>query len=261
MKPARLAVLAIAVIAGGSAMLMTMGETPPPPAPVEVATPAAASTEILVASADLPIGQVLKAEDLRWQAWPEQGLSAGYITRSVTPRAAEEAVGAIVRTSFLANEPIRQEKLVRAGSGFMSAILPAGMRAVAITTDRGGANSVGGFVLPNDYVDVIRVYRDEAAGSSEQMSETLLSNVRVLAVGQVVQERNGASVQIGETATLALTPQQAEVVTLAQKSGQLSLTLRSIQDSGAAYETVAEAGADTPVTVVRFGVAKQQSRR
>ncbi len=261
MKPARLAVLAIAIVAGGAATLMMMGDNQPP-APVVVEAPAAPTTEVLVAAADLPMGQALKPEDLRWQTWPEQAVSSGFLVRGTAPRALEDAVGSIVRTSMLANEPIRPEKLVKGGSGFMSAILPAGMRAVAIVTDRGGSSSAGGFVLPNDYVDVIRTYREDAAsGSSEQISETLLTNVRVLAIGQVVQERNGTNVVTGETATLALTPAQAEVITLAQKVGQLSLALRSIQDSGTAVETVADARADAPMTVVRFGVAKQQPRR
>ena len=89
----------------------------------------------------------------------------------------------------------------------------------------------------------------------------MLTNIRVLAVGQVVQEKGGANVVTAETATLALTPAQAEIVTLAQKVGQLSLVLRSIQDSIRPIETVADARPDAPLTVVRFGVAKQQPRR
>lgn len=260
MKPARLAVLGIAILAGGAAAYMMSGEPAPPQQQQAEAPPPAVTTDVLVASADLPMGQTLKPEDLRWQPWPNQSVSPGYVTRTATPKGLEEAVGAIVRVSMLANEPVRTEKLVKAGSGFMSAILPAGMRAVAIVTDTRGSSSAGGFILPNDYVDVIRTYREETGGN-EQISETLLTNVRVLAVGQVVQEKNGANVVTAETATLALSPSQAETVTLAQKVGQLSLSLRSIQDSGAPVETVADARPDAPLTVVRFGVAKQQPRR
>ena len=260
MKQARLAVLGIAILAGGGAAYMMSGEEPSPPPPQAEAPPPATTTEILVAAADLPMGQMLKAEDLRWQPWPNDSLSPGYITRSATPKALEEAVGAVVRSAMLASEPIRSERLVKGGSRFMSAILPAGMRAVAIVTDTRGSSSAGGFVLPNDYVDVLRTYREEGSGG-EQISDTLLTNVRVLAVGQVVQQENGVNVVTGETATLALTPSQAETVTLAQKVGQLSLSLRSIQDSGGAVEVVADAQPDAPLTVVRFGVAKQQPRR
>lgn len=242
---------------------MMIGEEPPPaPAPVATVAPAPVpTTDVLVAAADLSMGQTLKAEDLQWQPWPNQSLPAGYLTRTASPKALEDSVGAIVRTALLANEPVRPEKLVKAGSGFMSAILPAGMRAVAVLIDNRGSSSAGGFILPNDYVDVIRVYREEAGGPGEQVSETLLTNIRVLAVGQVVQEKNGANVVTGETATLALTPAQAETVTLAQKVGQLSLSLRSIQDAVPSVATVADAAPDAPVTIVRFGVSKQQPRR
>ncbi len=115
-----------------------------------------------------------------------------------------------MRSPFLAGEPIRAQKLVRPESGFMAAILPAGMRAVAIVTDSRGTNSAGGFILPNDRVDVIRTFRDEAAsknaGTDVQLSQTVLRDIRVLAVGQLIQEKNGTNVVTGETATLALTP-------------------------------------------------------
>ncbi|GJE25462.1 hypothetical protein LKMONMHP_0300 [Methylobacterium organophilum] len=239
---------------------MMSGDPPPPPAPVAVAPPPVEHAEILVAAADLPVGQTLKPEDLRWMPWPEQAVAPGYITRKFAPDAIKDTAGSIIRTGFLANEPIRAEKLVKAGSGFMSAILPAGLRAVAVTTDTRGSSTAGGFVLPNDHVDVIKTYRDDANGG-EQISETVLTDVRVLAVGQVVQEKNGVNVVTGETATLALTPTQAEIITLAQKVGQLSLSLRSIQDAGKVAEAMADAGADGTMTIVRFGVAKQQPTR
>ncbi|ABY30874.1 Flp pilus assembly protein CpaB [Methylorubrum extorquens] len=261
MKPARLAVLGIALVAGcGAALLMQGEEKAPEPAPVAKAEPVAPvpMSEVLVAAAELPMGQTLKPEDLRWIAWPEQAISPGLIERRAAPKGLEDSVGAIIRTGFSANEPIRPERLVKAGSGFMSAILPPGMRAVAITTDTRGSSSAGGFVLPNDHVDVIKTSNE----GTEQFAETLLTDVRVLAVGQIVQEKNGANVVTAETATLALTPSQAETVTLAQKVGQLSLVLRSIQDSArtAALSEEADMPPEGPMTVVRFGVAKQQRR-
>lgn len=260
MKPARLAVLAIALVAGGGAAYLMSGEAPAPaPAPVAAAPQPTGLTDVLVAAAALPMGQTIKAEDLRWQPWPDQALAANSITRAASPKALEDAVGSIVRTAMTANEPVHPEKLVKAGTGFMSAILPAGMRAVAIVTDTRGSSSAGGFILPNDYVDIIKTYTEQ--GANEQISETLLTDVRVLAVGQVVQEKGGANVVTGETATLALTPAQAELVTLAQKVGQISLVLRSIQDSGRSADAIADTRTDAPLTVVRFGVAKQQSRR
>lgn len=259
MKPARLAVLAIALAAGGGAVLLMGGEGTPP-APVTVVQPAvpAPMAEVLVAAVDLPMGQTLQAADLRWQTWPEAAVVSGYITRAASPNAVEETVGSIARTNFLASEPLRPEKLAKGGRGFMSAILPAGMRAVAIVTETSGSNSAGGFILPNDHVDIIKTYHDQ--GSDGQVSETLLQDVRVLAVGQVVQEKNGANVVTGSTATLALTPAQAELITHAQKVGQLSLALRSLVDSGQG-DTRTDVAPEAGLTVVRFGIAKQQPRR
>ncbi|MGW5959200.1 Flp pilus assembly protein CpaB [Methylorubrum thiocyanatum] len=260
MKPARLAVLGIALVAGCGAALLMGGEKAPEPAPVvkAEAPPPIPMSEVLVAAAELPMGQTLKPEDLRWIPWPEQAIAPGLIDRRTAPKGLEDAVGAIIRTGFSANEPIRPERLIKAGSGFMSAILPPGMRAVAITTDTRGSSSAGGFILPNDHVDIIKTSNE----GSDQFAETLLTDVRVLAVGQIVQDKNGANVVTAETATVALTPAQAETVTLAQKVGQLSLVLRSIQDSArtAALSEEADLPPEGAMTVVRFGVAKQQRR-
>jgi pilus assembly protein CpaB len=260
MKPARLAVLAIALVAGGGAAYMMSGGEPPPP-PTVVEAPPLPMTDVLVAAADLPVGQTLKAEDLRWQSWPDQALASGYVSRAKSPKGLEEAVGSITRSNLLANEPVRPEKLVKAGSGFMAAILPQGMRAVAVEISKGGSNTAGGFILPNDRVDVISIAKNPGSVMGQQVAQTLMTDVRVLAVGQVVQERNGETVVTGETATLGLTPAQAEAVTLAQKVGSISLSLRSIQDSGAGAVAAAEPAPEAGLTVVRFGVSQQQQQQ
>jgi pilus assembly protein CpaB len=264
MKAARLAVLGVAILAGGGAALMLSGgEPPPPPQRIEVPVASIQTVDVLVAAADLPMGQTLKPEDLRWQAWPSDSASSGLIRRSEVPSGLEETTGSIARASFLSGEPIRREKLIKGnGGGFMSAILPSGMRGVAISIDTRGATSAGGFVLPNDRVDVIRTYRDQDAsggGPEVHLSETLLSNIRVLAIGPHIQERNGEKVVTGETATLELTPGQAELVTLAQKVGQLSLALRSLAD---AHETGQRRDDrdDGGLTIVRYGVPRQVKR-
>jgi pilus assembly protein CpaB len=157
---------------------------------------------------------------------------------------------------MLGAEPIRREKLIKTdGTGFLSAVLPAGKRAIAISTDSRGANTAGGFILPNDHVDVIRTYRDEGTGSRSESysSETILRNVRVLAIGQNVQERNGEKVVIGETATLEVDPGQVETVAQAQKTGSLSLALRSLKDVG----EVARPAEDGAMTLVRYGVTSR----
>lgn len=262
MKPARLAVLGIALAAGAIAAYLASGSSRPQV--VKVEAPRASGTEVLVAAADVPMGNSLKGGDVRWQAWPADGVPKGAILRADTPNAPQDLAGSIARTALLNGEPIRRERLIKTdGTGFMSAILPSGMRAVAISIDTRGASSAGGFVLPNDRVDVIRTWRDEDAskvqGVDVNLSETILHNIRVLAIGQNVQEKNGEKVVTGETATLEVTPQQAELLTLAQKIGQLSLVLRSLAD---ATETSSiQPADDSSLTVVRFGVPRQTPKR
>jgi hypothetical protein len=109
-------------------------------------------------------------------------------------------------------EPVRREKLVKGdGTGFLSALLPAGRRrAIAISIDAQGGTTAGGFILPNDRVDVIWTWRDLEKSKTARMdiytSETILTNVRVLAIGQNVQDKNGEKVVAGGTATLELEP-------------------------------------------------------
>ncbi|MBY0296012.1 MAG: Flp pilus assembly protein CpaB [Methylobacterium sp.] len=267
MKSSRALLFGVAGVTGLLAFYMMSGSPPPPPpAPVAAAPVVADTVDVLVAAADLPMGQTLQAADMRWLAWPKGAVNDGFLQRSQAPNALEDTVGSFVRSPFLGGEPIRREKLIRAnGSGFLSAILPTGMRAVAISIDARGSNTAGGFILPNDRVDVLRTYRDEeasrATSTDVQVSETILTNVRVLAVGQTVQERNGERVVTGDTATLELTPAQIEQITLAQKVGQLSLALRSLADAGRAQPEAPEPQAESAVTVVRYGVARQAPRR
>jgi pilus assembly protein CpaB len=225
------------------------------PAPVATPAPVVPKIEVLVAASDLPLGQAVKAEHLRWQAWPEES-AAPLIKKSDSPAAADELAGWIVRNPILAGEPVRREKLVKGSGGYMSAILPSGMRAVAISIDNRGATSAGGFILPNDRVDVISTTQLESdSGSGSASSEIILTNIRVLAIGQTVQERNGEKVVTGETATLELTPAQSEMVVLAQKVGQLSLALRSIADVNETGTPVREERGT--LQIIRYGVQQQ----
>lgn len=250
MKIARIAVLMVALTAGGGAAFML--RSTPQPAPVAAPEPPPVpKVEILVAATDLALGQGVKAQDLRWQSWPAEAAIAGLITRTQTPGAVEELTGSTVRNAFVAGEPIRREKLVKGTGGFMSAILPSGMRAVAISIDTRGATSAGGFILPNDRVDVIRTI----TSGDTPTSEIILANIRVLAIGQTIQERNGEKVITGETATLELAPQQAELVALSQKVGQLSLALRSLADVNETG-TPKRQGSKS-LEIIRFGVSHQ----
>ncbi len=162
-----------------------------------------------------------------------------------------------------AGDPLRRERLAKGSSGgFLSAVLTPGMRAVSINIDPQGQNTAGGFILPNDHVDIIRTYRDEDAAKAGVadafVSETILSNIRVLAIGQNVQEKNNQSVVVGSTATLEMTQRQAEIVILAQRNGQLSLVLRSMADSG---EQASQLKQPQSMTIVRYGIPAQAGTR
>jgi pilus assembly protein CpaB len=258
MSPARIIILVVALVAGlGAAFLIQRPK--PGPAPVTQFQPAP-TVPVLVAAADIPIGNTLSANDVRWLDWPLASVPAGAVRKDEAPDAEKELIGQLARYSMFGSEPIRREKLIRTdGTGFLSAVLPAGMRAVAITTDSRGANTAGGFILPNDRVDVVRTIKDEGSNSENPTysSETILRNVRVLAIGQNIQERNGEKVVIGETATLELDPRQVEAVVHGQKSGSLSLALRSLKDAAA---DPARPGEEGGLTLVRYGVTSKSSK-
>ena len=249
MSPARIIILAVALVAGlGAAVLVQSPTAPAPVAQIEQAP----TVPVLVAATDIPVGNTVTATDLRWLDWPLASVPAGIIRKDETPEAETEIIGQVARYATLGAEPIRREKLIKTdGTGFLSAVLPAGMRAVAISTDSRGANTAGGFILPNDRVDVISTSRGESDG---HVSEVILRNIRVLAIGQNVQERNGEKVVVGETATLEIEPGQVEGLVQAQKSGSLSLALRSLKDAG---EKNPPAQADNSMTLVRYGVTSK----
>ncbi len=253
MNPARIIILAIAVVAGLGAALLA--QRPAEEKPVVSKVEAAPTVKVMVAAADLPVGNTLSANDLRWIDWPLDSVPPGVITAKDAPEADKEIIGQVARYGILNGEPIRREKLIRTdGTGFLSAVLPSGMRAVAITTDSRGANTAGGFILPNDRVDVVTTWRGESVSGNGDayVSETLLRNIRVLAIGQNIQERNGEKVVIGETATLEVSPGQVETLVQGQKTGTLSLALRSLKDAGDASAPLAQG--DNAMTLVRYGI-------
>ena len=259
MSPARIIILVVALVAGlGAAMLINNPtQAPAPAARIEPAP----TVPVLVAATDIPVGNVVAAADMRWLDWPLASVPAGVVRKDEAPQAEAELAGQVVRYGILAAEPIRREKLIKTdGTGFLSAILPPGMRAVAISTDSRGANMAGGFILPNDRVDVIVTMKGPAVDGEGDafLSDTILRNLRVLAIGQNVQERNGEKVVIGETATLEVDPGQAETLFRAQKMGTLSLALRSLKDAGQAVTGVTSEGA---MTIVKYGVSMRSANQ
>jgi pilus assembly protein CpaB len=267
MKLARVAVLGIALGAGVIAAVLAIRLTASPPAAVAPEQTAQIdATKVLVAAKDIRMGTTITPDDITWQEWPKNSARDNFLVESQKPTAMKDVEGAIARATFYSGEPITEDKLVRSSQGFMSAILPAGKRAVA--TKISADTSAGGFILPNDRVDVImtRHTTDNAETATGFQTETILNNVRVLAIDQAIEEKDGKPVVVGQTATLELTPEQAQILTVAQQmSDRLTLALRSIADS---HTTAADTSQDAyyligggknngAVTVVRNGVAKE----
>jgi pilus assembly protein CpaB len=238
MKLARLAVLGTALVAGSGAAFLSIRSNPPQ---IVAAPPPLSTDGVLVAAKELNRGDVVDASGLRWKDWPKDNILEGFVRKSDLPGGIEELKDSFVCSNFQMGEPLRRECLVKGPrSGFLAKMLPAGSRAVAINIDAQGSSTAGGFILPNDRVDVIRIFQDEGAVrngvANSFVSQTILTNIRVLAIGQNFQEKNGERVITGANATLELTPFQAETIVLAQRTGQLSLILRSMTDANAAAE-------------------------
>ncbi len=257
MNTARIVVLVIALSAGGVAAYLARGsDAAPPPAAAVAQLP---TVDVLVAKSDIGLGQTVKPEDMQWQTWPAATASNGFIRRADKAEAIKEIGGSIARAPFIAGEPIRQQKLVKAdGSGFMAAGLPSGMRA--ISTEISPETGAGGFILPNDRVDVILSRREKSPVSGAPdvvVSEIIMANVRVLAIDQAPKEKEGQNTVVGKTVTLELKPEQSETLARARQTGTLSLALRSIADVN-----MVENGSDNQapkrgdsVSVVRYGVS------
>lgn len=262
MRASRIILLLVALIAGGlAAFLATRGDAPQEvavDAPVQVVEEA--REQILVAKAQIGVGQRLSETTIEWQDWPAGAVRPEYVTKAALPDALTQMTDAVARFSFFPGEPILDSKLVHTGQGYLSAVLPQGMRGVSVQVNPDAA--AGGFIFPNDRVDVVQT----RSGSGSMISETILSNVEVLAIGRRLGETGTTGApsdpenpsadvfQSPVIATLELTPQQGELIINAAKTGTLSLVLRSIADYAATAEQVRRADATTrAIKLIRFG--------
>ena len=230
MKPSRIIILSVAVVAAGLAGLLAMNLANPSQVveKAEAIIQKEPTVHVLVSSANLPVGSRLNPDSVRWMPWPQGSIIDSFVTEAKPPDAITELTGAVVRLPIFEGEPLRPEKVVDSSTRIMSSLLPAGKRAVA--TEISVATGAGGFVLPNDRVDVIMVRKGE---SGSFLTENVLNNVRVLAIDQQIKEgEDGTSAVVGATATLELTPEQAKIITVAQQmADRLTLALRSVADA------------------------------
>lgn len=261
MTPARIILLVVAIVAGGlAAFLATRGDTPRTETVEVTKVREEGRTGVLVASRPIGVGERLNPSVLEWQDWPEGAVRPEYVSRDAVPDATEKLTGAVARFEFFPGEPIREAKLARSDQGYLSAVISPGMRAVSI--DVSTTSGAGGFIVPNDRVDVVLTRKIDSA----TQSETVLRNVKVLAMGERLGELGAASGNPGEApdpreqtfdketvATLELTPGQAEVLVNAAESGELALSLRSVVDFAEKVgPNLADAGSSA-IRMIRYG--------
>ena len=210
---------------------------------VEAAAPVAQGPKVLVAQRGLPVGTIITADAIGYQMWPEEMVQDAYFIDGEAD--VSQLLGTVVRHPITAGEPVTQGSLVKPGDhGFLAAALGPGMRAVTVPVS---ANTgVGGFVFPGDRVDLVLTQTVKGEGESLKASETILSNLRVLATDQsTTQEKTETGdtvVRAFRTVTLEVTPRIAEKVAVAQTIGTLSLSLRSIADNQSELERAIASG-------------------
>ncbi len=196
-------------------------------APLALPTP---SKSVLVARHRLARGAIITPADLVWRPWPEAGLDPAYVQLGTHPP--EYFGGWVAREPVGPGEPLTEAKVVAPGSrGFLAAALQPGMRAVSVAVTP--TNAASGFIAPGDMVDLLvtLVVPTTAKSSSERRAaETVQENIRVIAIDQKLDTKAGETVA-AHTATLEVTPKQAEIISLASEIGKLSLVLRSLSDS------------------------------
>ena len=245
----RVLVLIIALIAGGGAgglgYLSTL-RPEPQAATLIVETPTA---DVLAPRSDILRGGRLGEGMLVWTAWPEDRLRDGMILRRDDPGAADDLTGRRLRSNVYAGEPLRRAHLADGEGGYLALALQPRMRAVGVPVT--ASKTAGGFIMPNDRVDVLlTVIRDlDGDGAASGATRTILTNVRVLAIGAATLEEDTAVKAppkkedetpknakppniVGKTATLEVAPEQAEILLAASASGTLSLALRASEDFG-----------------------------
>jgi pilus assembly protein CpaB len=261
-------ILAVAAIAAGAAALLARsllgGGTP---AAVARPSPMIATSDVLVAASAIQPGQKLNPMLVRWQRWPTSNIDPSFITHRQQPNIELAVNNTVARAPIMAGEPLGASKIVHTdAAGFMAATLGEGMRAVSIpiTTESGA----GGFILPNDRVDLLMSVL-VSDNPKRYNAQVVLANVRVLAVDQTIKQDRDQKVVLAKTATLELTPAQARAVVRAQSTGMLSLALRPLSEGNVAVaanqhpvatRTAAPQASDddgTPgdsITIIRFGV-------
>ena len=252
--------LIAALLFAGTAAYITRGvlgarQPAEQPAVAQVAPPLpAADSMILVAAADLPTGTLLKPEHLKWQAWPQNAITPAYFAQDQFK--VEDFVGAVIRRGVAIGEPLQATAVVKPGErGFLAAVLKPGMRAISIGV--GEITGIAGMMLPGDRVDMLLTQTLPAEANTEggkqdrHATETVLENVRILAIDQTLDDIKGQPVS-GKVATLEVTPKQAEMIAVIGELGRVQFSLRSLaKDPAEQTPTIANAAPTTTPAAAR----------
>jgi pilus assembly protein CpaB len=244
MKTRAIWVLALAIVCGASAAVgMSRLRQPGANATVETAS-------VLVAQRDIPRGVMLTAEMVESKQWPQSMLPRKAVQR------VDDIVGRAAAVPIVAGDLVTEGKLSSkdAGRG-VAALIPSGMRAYTIQTSKAASN-VAGFVLPGNRVDVLLTlhsYQNDGTGGGS--TTTLLQAVEILAVDQRLDApaENKVDPKDLQSVTLLVSPRQASLLDLGQNLGQLTLSLRNLEDKAEVPSTPAT------LAMLRFheeGVAK-----
>jgi pilus assembly protein CpaB len=230
MGPRRIVVLLLAVVFAGATAMYARSWIESQRAVVPVAAPAPKQVfhEVLVADVALPAGTLVKPRQVRWQKWPTDDVPRTYVLKS--RRSQDDMIGAVVRRGIAAGDPITDGAVVKQGErGFLAAVLSPGMRAMSVPINLTSGNS--GLILPGDRVDLIltQTLHNTQGEITRRVSETVITDLRVLAMGAATDDVNETQThERAKTATLEVTPRQAEEVALLTELGKLSLSLRSL---------------------------------
>jgi pilus assembly protein CpaB len=239
----RLKFLSLALLMSGGTVVLThqwlQGAELRAATAARARSPAAAApqTRVLVVRSAVPAGAILRPDQVQWQAWPTQAVTASYFTQATSQLA--QVQGAVVRTPIAAGQPLTREAVVQPGDrSFMAAVLRPGYRAVTINVS--ASTAVAGFVVPGDHVDLILSRNLDDGGTGKHfVGETVLSDVRVVGLDQRANDAKDSKdpkdtkkdAAVPQTATLEVTPKDAEVVAVVAELGKLTLSLRSLADS------------------------------
>ena len=230
-----LILVAVAITAGTGLVARSWISSQRPPPVAAAPPPSVKKTFVLVADKDLPAGTFIKENLLTWQSWPDEKPHPSYLIKNKDDETL--LFGSVVRRGISAGQPITSGRIVKSGDrGFLAAVLRPGYRAVSLRIN--ATSSIAGLIFPGDRVDIILTHSVKVDGPRRRVSETVLTNVRILAIDQKTNDQDSAP-KLGKNATFEVTPKQAEMLSVLSDLGKLSLSLRSLAKDEAELQRLA----------------------